>query len=119
MHTGVSIPLHAASWQDPSVLEREHLGRDLEVSVVVHDGHPVLSRQDRGQQVGDAYRSMPSGASQFALRVECALPMTVVGRQVLVRVAAVSAYLLVLPRAAGAVEGLGVEGGAGSHQAAG
>ena len=78
------------------MLEREHFGGELEVGVVVHDRHLVLSCQDSRQQVSDAYRSMPPGSSQDSLRVECVLPVDVVSRQVLVGFAAVSAHLLVL-----------------------
>ncbi len=52
--------------------------------VVVHNRHPMLGREHCRQQVGDAHRSMPTGVSQHALRVARALPVTVVGRQVLV-----------------------------------
>src|SRR3954454_22964251 len=101
------------------MLELEYVSCDLEVGVVVHDRHLVLSCQYGGHEIGDAYRSMPPGSSQGALRVECTLPVTVVGRQVLVGLAAVGAHLLVLRRAAGAVERLGIKGGAGGHQAPG
>src|SRR4051812_27434856 len=43
----------------PSVLELEYLGSNLEVGVVVHDRHPVLSREYRRQQIDHAHRSMP------------------------------------------------------------
>src|SRR3954471_4794114 len=113
------IPLHGSSRQNPSVLELEHLGSYLEVGVVVHDRRPVLGREYRRQEIDDAPRSMSSGASQEALRIEGPLPMAIVGAQVLVRLTAVGPHLLVLPRAPGAVEGLGVQAGAGGHQAAG
>ncbi|MDP9429263.1 MAG: hypothetical protein M3Q47_10495, partial [Actinomycetota bacterium] len=64
------IPLHTSSRQNPSVLEREHLGGDLQVGVVVHDRHPVLSCQHGAQQLGDAYRSVPPRPGQCALRVD-------------------------------------------------
>src|SRR3954453_14587325 len=119
MHTARGIPLRGSSRQDPSMLELEYVSCDLEVGVVVHDRHLVLSCQYGGHEIGDAYRSMPPGSSQDALRVECTLPVTVVGRQVLVGLAAVGAHLLVLRRAAGAVERHGIKGGAGGHQASG
>jgi hypothetical protein len=76
MHTARGIPpLRGSSWQDPSVLELEYVGCALEVGVVVHDRHPVLNCQYGGQEFGDAYRSMPPGPGQDALRVECTLPV--------------------------------------------
>jgi hypothetical protein len=83
------------------VLERQNFGRDLEVGVVVRDRHAVLSRVDRGHQIGDSYRSMMLSPSQGGLCVEGTLPVNVVGRQVLVRVATVRAHPLVLVRTAG------------------
>ena len=60
----VGMPLDASARQNPSVLESEHLGSDLEVVVVVHDRHRVFGCQHGGQQIGDAHRSMASGSSQ-------------------------------------------------------
>ena len=100
------------------MLEVEHLGSDLEVAVVVQDRQSVLSCQHGGQQISDTYRSVPPGASQDALRLEGTLPVTVVGGQVIVGLSAIGTDLLVLRRAASAVERLGIEGGTGGHQAA-
>ncbi len=75
--------------------ELEYLGSRLEVGVVVHDRHPVLSREYRRQQIDDVHGSMPTRASQEALRIECPLPGTIVSRQVLVRLTAVGPHLLV------------------------
>jgi hypothetical protein len=85
----------------------------------VQDRHSVLSRQHGDQQVGDADCSMPPRSRQHPLRIERTLPVAVVGREVLVRLAPIGAYLLVLSWAAGAVERLGIQRGAGGHQAAG
>src|SRR3954468_6185330 len=112
-------PLHGSSRQDPSVLELEYLGSQLEVGVVVHDRHPVLSREYSRQQIDDAHRSMPPRASQEALRIEGPLPVAIVSRQVLVRLTTVGPHLLVLRRAPGAVERLGIQAGAGGHEATG
>lgn len=101
------------------MLEVENLGSDLDITVVVQDRQPVLSRQHRCQQISDSDGSVPAGASEGALRVERTLPVTVIGGQVFVRLSTVGMHLLVLRRAASAVERLRFEGGAGGHQAAG
>ena len=118
MHTDRKL-LIGSSRQDPLVLELEYLGSHLEVDVVVHDRHPVLSREYRRQQIDDAHRSMSPSASQEALRIECPLPVAIVGGQVLVRLTTVGPHLLVLRRAPRAVERLGIQAGAGSHQTPG
>ena len=101
------------------MLEREHLGSDLDVTVVVQGRHPVLPGRHGGQQVGDAHRAVPPGPGQGALRLEGTSPVDVVGREVLVRLAAVGPHLLVLGAAARTVERLGIQGCTGGHQTAG
>jgi hypothetical protein len=91
------------------MVEIEHLGGDVEVSVVVDDGDPVLTGQCRGEQVGDADRSVPTAAGQLPLCGEGALPVLVVGGQVLIGRASIGPELLILARVARAVEGLGIQ----------
>ena len=76
---------------------------------------PVASSETSVENAGRARASTGShraqaGASQEALRIECPLPVAVVGGQVLVRLRAVGPDLLVLRRAPGAVERLELPG---------
>jgi hypothetical protein len=64
----------------PPVSEVEYLGGDLEVAVVVQDSDPVFRGKHRGQQMGDAHRSMPPAPGEPSLGVEGTLPVDVVGR---------------------------------------
>jgi hypothetical protein len=82
------------------VVEVDHLGGRVEVGVVVHDGQPVFAGDDGGEEVGDAEGAVPAGAGKRMLGVEGALPVLVVGGDVLVGVVAVGANLLVLMPAA-------------------
>lgn len=70
------------------MFEVDYLGSDIEVVVVVQDRQSVVSCQHGGQQVGDVYRSVPPCPSQDALRIERTLPVIIVSRQMLVRLAA-------------------------------
>jgi hypothetical protein len=74
------------------VLEVEHVRRDLEVSVAVHDydGEVVVGGEYGGEKVGDPHSSMSPRACKFALGGEGLLSMGVFGRQILIGCAPVS-----------------------------
>ena len=72
------------------MLEVEHVRRDLEVSVAVHDGEVVVGGEYGGEKVGDPHSSMSPRACKFALGGEGLLSMGVFGRQKLVGCAPVS-----------------------------
>lgn len=69
--------------------ERQHLGGDLKVGVLVDQRH-IVDISDRGNQVvGHADSTMATAAGQLSLCGECRLPVFVIGWQVFVRQAAV------------------------------
>src|SRR3954452_7748289 len=69
--------------------------------------------------MGDADRTVSAAARKFTLRVEGALPVSVLGGQVLVGSAAIGPQLFVLAGVACAVERFGIERRTGGDHAAG
>lgn len=73
----------------PATGRREGLCSDLEVSVVVEQCHIMGVGKGGDQEVGHADGTMTTGVGQRLLRIQCRLPVLIVGRQVLVCEAAI------------------------------
>ena len=95
----------------PLVIERCRPANDAEVGVVVHEGQLMLTGEYCGEQIGDPDRAVTAAPGEAALSLEGGLPVLVLSRQVLVGISPVSPNLLVLGRAACAVERFCVQGG--------
>ena len=77
--------LSAAAFQHPSMLERQYLGRNLEIGVIVEQRHVMGIGKGGDQEIGHADGTMAISAGQSPLCVQSGLPVFVVGWQIFVR----------------------------------
>jgi hypothetical protein len=69
--------------------ERNYLGCNLEIAVIVNQRHVVCTGEDGDKEIGHTNSAVAASASQPPLCGQCSLPVFIVGRQIFVCQAAI------------------------------